>query len=69
MEFVEINRHETTAVVTLARGRVNAIDQQVVSELSAVLAELGQDVSVRSLVLTGRAGFSHSGSTSRPCMI
>jgi enoyl-CoA hydratase/carnithine racemase len=57
MEFVTIDRHESTAMVTLARGRVNAIDQQLVSDLSTALEELRKDASVRSLVLTGRGKF------------
>jgi len=57
MEFVTVERHETSAVITLGRGRVNAIDQQVVSEISSLLGELQRDTSVRSLVLTGRGKF------------
>lgn len=57
MEFVTIERHHSTAVITLARGRVNAIDQQLVSEVSTTLSELAEDASVTSLVLTGRGKF------------
>lgn len=57
MEFVTIDRHESTAILTLARGRVNAIDQQLVSELSSAFTELKTDASVRSVVLTGRGKF------------
>jgi enoyl-CoA hydratase/carnithine racemase len=57
MEFVSIERHDQTAVVTLLRGKVNAIDRQVVAELSAVFDEIERDDTIRSVVLTGRGKF------------
>ncbi len=57
MEFVTIERHDQTAVVSLSRGKVNAIDRQVVAELSAVFAEIERDDTIRSVVLTGRGKF------------
>ncbi len=57
MEFVSIERHDHTAVVTLSRGKVNAIDRQVVAELSAVFDEIERDDSIQSVVLTGRGKF------------
>ena len=57
MEFVSIERHDQTAVVTLSRGKVNAIQQQVVAELREAFAEIERDNSIRSVVLTGRGKF------------
>jgi enoyl-CoA hydratase/carnithine racemase len=57
VEFVIIERHNSTAAIMLTRGRVNAIDQRLVSELSTALSELVEDASVTSLVLTGRGKF------------
>lgn len=57
MEFISIDRHGGTALVVFSRGKVNAIDQQVVAELLAVFAEIERDDSVRSVVLTGRGKF------------
>lgn len=57
MEFLSIERHNSTAVVNLSRGKVNAINRQVVSELSTAFAEIERDDSVRSVVLTGQGKF------------
>lgn len=57
MEFFSIERHNSTAVLIFSRGKVNAIDQQVVSEVSAVLDEIERDNSIQSVVLTGRGKF------------
>lgn len=46
--------HEsTTAVLTLSRGKVNALSMQMLAELREVLAELAADPSVHALVVTG----------------
>jgi 3,2-trans-enoyl-CoA isomerase len=46
-----------TVTVTLARGKVNAIEEAFVTELSAVIASLRDDPAVTTVILTGRGKF------------
>ncbi len=57
MEFVTIERHDSTAVVAIARGKVNAIDRQVLAELASAFAEIERDDTFTSVVLIGRGKF------------
>ena len=52
-ETMQLGREETFAVVTLNRPPANAISAQLVEELNAVLSELVDDDSVRSVIITG----------------
>jgi Delta3-Delta2-enoyl-CoA isomerase len=45
------------ATVTISRGKVNAINRQVVAELSERFAELEADAAVKAIVLTGAGKF------------
>jgi enoyl-CoA hydratase/carnithine racemase len=55
--FVEINKMGPYAMVRLNRGKVNAINEAVVDELSGKLKELQFDDSIRAIVLTGTGHF------------
>jgi enoyl-CoA hydratase/carnithine racemase len=57
MEFVRVARGDGVAVVTLGRGKVNALNLQVVEELSAAFRDLAADDSVGAAVLTGSGKF------------
>jgi enoyl-CoA hydratase/carnithine racemase len=48
-----VTRSASVAVVEVARGKVNAIDLELLDELEATLEALAQDDDVRGLVLTG----------------
>ena len=48
-----VTRSASVAVVALARGKVNAIDLELLDELEATLEALAHDDDVRALVLTG----------------
>lgn len=57
MQFVEVSREEGLAIVTLARGKVNALNETLVEELRACLEELAADEQCRAIVITGRGKF------------
>ena len=57
MEFVRVSIQDGIAEVRLERGKVNALDGQVVEELSACFRQLGEDLRVRGTILTGTGKF------------
>lgn len=57
MKYVEVRMREAVATVVLGRGKVNALDERVVEELSQTFRELAGDGAVRAAVLTGRGSF------------
>lgn len=57
MEFVQLSVDDGIATVALNRPKVNAINEQVVSELRDVFRELALDKQVRAVILTGRGSF------------
>lgn len=57
MDFIELSLKDGIATVTLNRPKVNAINEQVVSELREVFGELASDTRVRAVILTGRGSF------------
>ncbi len=57
MSFVQIQTKDSLATVTITRGKVNALNKEVVAELSSGFVELREDDSVRAIVLTGSGRF------------
>jgi len=57
MTFVHLDIHEGIATVRLERGKVNALNEQVVDELSSCLRGLESDPTVRGVLLTGTGKF------------
>lgn len=57
MPFVNVERKQAAAVVTLTRPPVNAINEQVVAEVSQAFRDLERDNTVTSVVLTGGGKF------------
>lgn len=57
MTFVHLQTREGIAAVRLERGKVNALNEQVVDELSRCLRELESDPAVRGVLLTGTGKF------------
>ncbi|MCG8636908.1 MAG: enoyl-CoA hydratase/isomerase family protein [Desulfobacterales bacterium] len=57
MEFIQVEINEGLAVITLARGKVNALNNTVVNELRGALKTLEADSTVNSVILTGQGGF------------
>jgi enoyl-CoA hydratase/carnithine racemase len=57
MEFVHSSIDEGIAEVRLERGKVNALEDRVVEELSACFHQLAEDPRVRAAILTGSGKF------------
>lgn len=56
-EFLTIDRQHAIATVTIRRGKVNAIDWQLIREFKSALQALDADATVRAVVLTGHGSF------------
>ena len=52
--MIDVVRHGPIALVTLRRPPANAMNLELTEEIATVFQHLGQDKSVRSLVLTGQ---------------
>jgi len=57
MAATRVEQHGDTAVLILARGKVNAIDEATVDELRDRVSALALDAGVRAVVLTGEGRF------------
>lgn len=57
MGWFEVDVNDEIATVALARGKVNALNGEVVAELAGHLDSLESNQDVRALVLTGRGKF------------
>lgn len=57
MSGVELSITDGLATVTLARGKVNALNEPLVSRLSETFVRLADDDEVAAVVLTGRGAF------------
>ena len=57
MEHVHLSLDQSLAEVRIERGKVNALNEQVVDELAACLQRLASDHQARSIVLTGTGKF------------
>lgn len=52
-----VTREEEIAVLTLTRGKVNALDESFVERLSKSLGHLASDRDIRAVILTGQGKF------------
>jgi 3,2-trans-enoyl-CoA isomerase len=57
MDFVQLQKHDGIATLTLARGKVNALNGPVVDQMRERLKSLEHDPEVRSVILTGAGKF------------
>lgn len=57
MSFLKIEREEGVATVTMARGKVNAINEGLVEELQENLVRLERDPGISGIILTGQGKF------------
>jgi len=57
MEFVRLSTQDGIAQVRLERGKVNALDDRAVEELSGCFKQLAEDLEVRGSILTGTGKF------------
>jgi enoyl-CoA hydratase/carnithine racemase len=57
MNHVLIEEHGEVSILKLSRGKVNALNNELVGELRAELERLKRDPGVRSVILTGEGKF------------
>jgi enoyl-CoA hydratase/carnithine racemase len=57
MDFVQVSKRDGAAELLLRRGKVNAIDEQVVRELGAAFRELEDEAETKAIVLTSQGPF------------
>lgn len=61
MDFVKITRKNTYAIVELDRGKVNALNHQMVMEIREAIGQLKNDDSVRGAIITGKPHYFSAG--------
>lgn len=61
MEFVKITRKNDYAIVSLDRGKVNALNHQMVSEIREAISHLKNDDDVRGAIITGKPHYFSAG--------
>jgi len=57
MDFVQVSKADGIATITLARGKVNALNEPMVEELRHSFEGLEKDKAVTAVILTGRGKF------------
>ena len=57
MEFVQLQKRDGIATLTLARGKVNAINGPLVDQMREQLKSLKHDPEVKAIILTGAGKF------------
>lgn len=57
MDFLTLEEHEGIAVITLKRGKVNALNESLVEELHSCFQEVEESDSIRAIILTGHGKF------------
>ncbi|MFA5182484.1 MAG: enoyl-CoA hydratase-related protein [Syntrophales bacterium] len=57
MEFVRVEKTDGIAKVILSRGKVNAINEFVIDELTACFQGLADDAETKAVILTGQGKF------------
>jgi enoyl-CoA hydratase/carnithine racemase len=57
MNFINISQTDAIATLTISRGKVNALNLELVRELQAALDELEHTPDVRAIILTGAGKF------------
>jgi len=61
MQYISSERDGSVAVVTMARGKANALNEPMVDELNQAIADAASDGSVRAVVLAGSGARFFSG--------
>lgn len=57
MQFLQLRKDEGIATVTLGRGKVNAINEYVVDEMTGCFGMLAEDHEVKAVIITGAGKF------------
>ena len=61
MNFVKIEKRNDYAVVTLDRGKVNALNHEMVQEIRSAFEVLKVDAEVRGVIITGKPHYFSAG--------
>ncbi|WP_411273848.1 enoyl-CoA hydratase/isomerase family protein [Daejeonella sp.] len=61
MNTIQVNIKDKVAVLQLDRGRSNAINAEMVSELKQMIQNIGKDDNIAGLIITGKEGFFSAG--------
>ncbi len=61
MNTIKVNIKDRIAVLQLDRGRSNAINAEMVSEIGQMVRSIEKDDSIAGLILTGKEGFFSAG--------
>ena len=61
MNTIKVNIKDKIAVLSLNRGRSNAINAEMVAELHQMIRNIENDDSIAGLILTGKDGFFSAG--------
>ena len=61
MNTIKVNIKEKVAILQLDRGRSNAINAEMVSELKQIIQNIGNDNNIAGLIITGKEGFFSAG--------
>lgn len=61
MNTIKVNIKDKIAVLQLDRGRSNAINAEMVAELSQMIKNIDRDDNIAGLILTGKEGFFSAG--------
>ena len=57
MSFILQNRREEIASLILARGKVNALNMELLKELRENLMQLAEDPKIKAVIVTGQGKF------------
>lgn len=61
MNTIKVNIKDKVAVLQLDRGRSNAINAEMVSELTQMIQNIGKDDNITGVIITGKEGFFSAG--------
>ncbi|MGB4400045.1 MAG: enoyl-CoA hydratase/isomerase family protein [Daejeonella sp.] len=61
MNTIKVNIKDKVAVLQLDRGRSNAINAEMVSELSQMIQNIEKDDNIAGVIITGKEGFFSAG--------
>ncbi len=61
MNTIKVNIKDKIAVIQLDRGRSNAINSEMVSELHEIILNIEKDDNIAGVIITGKSGFFSAG--------